>query len=90
MMTPPPPAGGGGGGRATWFQPRDAGMCVSKSEGHGSFFGFKGVQCVRMFHSKWVLNLLNMGKSLYLHIIITYTNGENALQSIQLYQVTKR
>ena len=33
---------------------------------------------------------LNMGKSLYLHKINTYKNGENALQSIQLYQMTKR
>ena len=30
------------------------GFCVSKSEGHGSFFCFKGVKWVLRFHSKWV------------------------------------
>ena len=29
-------------------------ICVSKSKGHGSFFSFKGVKLVRIFHSKWV------------------------------------
>ena len=32
---------GGGGGRLSSNYAR---MCVSKSEGHGSFFGFKGVK----------------------------------------------
>ena len=32
---------GGGGGRLGSNYAR---MCVSKSEGHGSFFGFKGVK----------------------------------------------
>ena len=33
---------GGGGGGMTWFN--FTRMCVSKSEGHGSFFSFKGVK----------------------------------------------
>ena len=44
--------GGGGGGGALGSS--YAQMCVSKSEDHGTFFCFKGVKRVGIFHSKWV------------------------------------
>ena len=46
--------GGGGSGGGGGLGSNCALMCVSKSEGHGSFFSFKGVKGVRLFHPKWV------------------------------------
>ena len=45
-------------------------MCVSESEGHGSFFGFNGVQRVRIFQSKWVKHLLR--HSIWVKIYVKY------------------
>ena len=43
-----------GGGGVGGFGSNYARTCVSKCKGHGSFFSFKGVKCVRVFHSKLV------------------------------------
>ena len=47
-------------------------MCVLKSEGQGSFFGFKQVKWVIIFHSGEIL--------CWLLYIITHESGENELQ----------
>ena len=47
--------GGGGGGVGSNY----ARTCVSKCKGHGSFFSFKGMKRLRVFHSKLVYNLLH-------------------------------
>ena len=44
----------GGGGVKGALGSNYAQMCVSKSEEYGTFFGFKGVKRVKIFHSKWV------------------------------------
>ena len=51
------PPGGGGGGQLA-IGSNYAQMCVSKSDGHGSYFSFRGVKWVRIFQSKWAWNLL--------------------------------
>ena len=53
-----------GGRRASNY----ARMCVSKSEGQGSFFGLKGVKWVRIFHSKWVYNVLGHSKGVRIYV----------------------
>ena len=47
------PRGGGGGVKGA-LGSNYAQMCVSKSEEYGTFFGFKGVKRVKIFHLKWV------------------------------------
>ena len=54
----PRPGGGGGGGGGGRLGINLARMCVSKSEGYGSLFGFKRMKWMRKYHSKWVWILL--------------------------------
>ena len=59
-------------------------MCVSKSEGHGSFFRLQVSEMSENISLKMGVKFaasLNMGKNLcQLLNVITYKNGENELQ----------